>query len=232
MERMVRNVQTSTFLLIPNAHNTTRDLLALSGSVNDDDDYYFDDALFPRIDEDPGSDINNDSGPGIANIDDNGDSIVDGTGSGDDDEDGVNDEDKLDGEDNDGDGLVDEDFTNDTTNDGQAGVLGMDDDGDGSVDEGNFKDDDEDGSFEEDPLNALVYQFDSNAKTLTEFLSGTTPLQTVQLSSHVSGFQVSFGTPECLLIELTLLGDEGEIVTFTEYVYPRNMLQKTGKRVK
>ena len=106
----------------------------------------------------------------------------------------------------------------------------MDDDGDGSVDEGNFKDDDEDGSFEEDPLNALVYLFDSGTNTLREWFPHTA--QTVDLSTHVTSFQVTYEAPERILITLTLTGDQGKSVTFSEYVCPRNILQKTGKRVR
>jgi len=32
-----------------------------------------------------------------------------------------------------------------------------------------------------------------------------------------------------ILLELT--GDDGELLTFSEYVYPRNIVQKTGKWV-
>jgi len=209
MERMIGKVQRCTYLLIPNAHNTTRNILAVSGFTNDDNDNYYDDPLFPRIDEDR-------------------DGTPDDGGAGDDDEDGLNDEDPLDGIDNDGDGLVDEDSTNDATADGEPGITGMDDDGDDSVDEGNFKDDDEDGAIEEDPLNALVYQFDSSANILGEVSSGTT----IVLSSAVSDFQVTSGISNCVLITLTLAGDDGEVVTFSEYAYPRNILQKTGKRVR
>jgi hypothetical protein len=230
MERIVKKVQVCTYLLIPNAHNTTRDLLAVSGFVNDDGDYYFGDSLFPRIDEDPGSDMTGDSAPGIKGVDDDGDGTTDGGGTGDDDEDGISDEDLLDGLDNDGDGLIDEDFRSDANNDSVPGIKGMDDDGDGSVDEGHFKDDDEDGSFEEDGLNALVYLFDSGAKTLTESKPGTS--QSVVLSTHVTNFQVTSGITNCVLITLTLTADDGENVTFSEYVYPRNSLQKTGKRVR
>ena len=230
MERLVKHVQTCTYLLIPNAHAPTRDLLAVSGFVNDDGDYYFGDTLFPRIDEDMAADMNADGCPGIKNIDDDGDGTVDDGGSVDDDEDGSNDEDALDGIDNDGDGLIDEDFALDMSNDGAPGKKGMDDDGDGTVDEGNFKDDDEDGSVEEDPINALLYLYDGGAKTLTETQSGTT---SVVLSTHVTTFQVTSGTTNsCVLITLTLTGDDGETVTFSEYAYPRNVLQKTGKRVR
>ena len=230
MERMTGGVRRCTYLLIPNAHNTTRSILAFSGNYNDDDDYYFDDSLFPRIDEDPAADMNGDSGPGVKLVDDNGNSVIDDGGAVDDDEDGLNDEDPLDGVDNDGDGNIDEDCTQDSTGDGEPGIKNMDDNGDGSVDNGNFKDDDEDGELDEDPLNATVYVFDSSTNTLYESFphSGAS----ANLSTRVTNFQTTSGTSNCVLITLTLTGVDGETVTFTEYVYPRNVLQKTGKRVR
>lgn len=230
MERMTTGVRSATYLLVPNAHNPARDILAFSGSYNDDNDFYFGDPLFPRIDEDPAADMNIDNFSGIHTIDDDGDGTPDDMGDIDDDEDGLNDEDILDGLDNDGDGNIDEDFTFDITADGSPGIGGMDDDGDGSVDESIFKDDDEDGSFEEDPLNALVYLHDSGTNTLREWVPYTA--QTVDLSTHVTSFAVTYEAPERILITLTLTGDQGESVTFSEYVCPRNTLQKTGKRVR
>jgi len=229
MERMTGGVRRCTYLLVPNAHNTTRDILAFSGNYNDDDDYYFDDSLFPRIDEDMGADMDGNNAPGIALIDDDGNSLIDDGGTGDDDEDGLNDEDQLDGLDNDGDGNIDEDFSVDVR-DGEPGIKNFDDDGDGSVDEGNFKDDDEDGSFEEDPLNAVVYELVSGTSTLTESIphSGAS----VYLSTRVSNFQVVSGTSNCVLITLTLTDNDGKTVTFSEYVHPRNTYQKTGRRVR
>jgi len=54
--------------------------------------------------------------------------------------------------DNDGDGLVDEDPENDITADGAAGIMLIDDDNDGTVDEGSAHDDDEDGTGNEDAI--------------------------------------------------------------------------------
>ena len=230
MERMTGEVRRCTFLLIPNAHSTTRDILAISGAYNDDGDYYFDDTLFPRIDEDPGFDTSGDLGVGIKNIDDDGDSVVDDGGTGDDDEDGDSDEDPLDGLDNDSDGLVDEDLGNDTSDDSEPGIQGMDDDGDGSVDEGLDKDDDEDGSFEEDPLNPIVYTFNSGTNTLTKSVPHIG--QTIDLSTHVSAFQATFEAPDRVLVTLALTGEDGEIVTFSERVYLENTYQRIGKRVR
>lgn len=182
MERMTGGVRCCTCLLIPNSHTPIRnDILAFSGFVNDDNDYYFDDSLFPRIDEDLPQDTNSDNAPGIADIDD---------------------------------------------------------DGDGNVDEGSKWDDDEDGLIDEDFLNPLIYSFDSSTNTLQEIFSDTG--QSVVLSTHVTSFQVTYTcdatVPESIIlrirIDLTLTGDDGENVVFSEYVYPRNTLQKTGKRVR
>ena len=230
MERMTGEVRRCTFLLIPNAHNTTRDILAMSGIYNDDGDNYFNDSLFPRIDEDPGFDVNGDLAVGINNIDDDGDGVVDEGGTGDDDEDGSFEEDPLDGLDNDGDGLVDEDLDNDASGDAEAGIQDMDDDGDGSVDEGHVKDDDEDGSFEEDPLNPIVYTFNSGTNTLTKSIPHIG--QAVDLSTRVSAFQTTHEAPDRVLITLTLTGEDGEIVTFSERVYIENTYQRIGKRVR
>ena len=60
MSRMTEGVRRCTFLLVPNAHTVRRDLLVFSGLTNDDKDHYFDDALFPRIDEDLSWDMNAD----------------------------------------------------------------------------------------------------------------------------------------------------------------------------
>ena len=106
----------------------------------------------------------------------------------------------------------------------------MDDDGDGSVDEGNYKDDDEDGLTAEDPLNALIYLFDSGTSTFRESFPETG--ETTNLSTHVTLFRATYEAPERILIELTLTGDDGEVVEFVEYACPRNMFQKTGRRVR
>ena len=237
MERMTSGVRRCTFLLIPNAHNTTRDILAFSGFVNDDDDYYFNDPLFPKYDEDLNYDMNEDMEPGIRGYDDDGDGAIDEGffNQGDDDEDGVFDEDPIDGLDNDGDGNIDEDCGIDTNNDGAPGIAGIDDDQDGEVDEGSVWDDDEDGSFAEVGLIPVIYSFDSGTGTLTESVPYTG--ETTNLSTHVTQFQVTYEAPDAthgprVQIALTLTGDDGESVQFVEYAYPRNILQKTGKRVR
>ena len=224
MERMTDGVKRSNFLLIPNAHSPTREILAFSGDVNSDNDFYFNDSRFPRIDEDPKKEMIDNGVSGIAGVDDDGDTLTDESDRNDDDEDGLVDEDQLDGTDNDGDGNVDEDTGDD------ANIAGMDDDADGSVDEGDARDDDEDGMINEDPLNPTIYFYDSGTNALK--VTYTNEGQTIVLSDHVTAFQVNYEAPEKILIALTLTGDDGESITFTEYVYPRNTFQKTGKRVK
>jgi prepilin-type N-terminal cleavage/methylation domain-containing protein len=232
MERLTSEVKTTTYLLIPNAHTATRDILAISGNVNEDNDYYFGDPLFPRIDEDPDYDMNLDNQPGLSGIDDDGNGVVDDGGDKeDDDEDGTKNEDPLDGIDNDGDGNIDEDFNRDANGDEQPGIAGMDDDGNGAVDDsGDKEDDDEDGAKNEDPLNPVIYSYDSGTSTLQ--VSDTYSAQTVVLSTRVSAFQVTYEAPQRILITLTLTGDDGEPVTFSETVHLENTYQKLGKRVR
>ena len=253
MERMTSGVRNCTYLLIPNGHAPTRDILAFSGAVNDDGDFYFDDPLFPRIDEDADSEMSDDGKPGIRDVDDDGDGLIDEGGSKDDDEDetdagGELDGDRLDGLDNDGDGNIDEDLDDDATADGKPGIAGMDDDGDGMVDghvtgwkdgepdtwKDHVEDDDEDGEEDEDPLNPVVYEFDGESNTLSEVHADGL---NVALSKHVTAFTTTYEAPEAthaprITISLTLTGDDGESITFSEYVYPRNIIQKTGKKVR
>lgn len=234
MERMTGRVRRCTHLLVPNAHSATRDKLALSGFVNDDNDFYFDDPLFPRIDEDVSSDMDEDGKNGIEGLDEDDDSQVDENSSflfgADDDEDGAYDEDPFDGKDNDNDGDIDEDLGGDATNDGAPGIRNMDDDGDGQVDEGSIYDDDEDGTLVEKGLIPVVYSFDSGTKTLTESFPDTG--ESFSLSTHVTDFSVKFRDSRIVQIQLELTGYDGEVIEFDEYAYPRNLFQKTGKRVR
>ncbi len=232
MERMTQGLRRSTMVMIPNAHTPVRDIVAFSGGYNDDNDYYFGDTLFPRIDEDRPADMNNDNLNGLAGIDDDGDGVSDETGAGlfdfDEDEDSQADEEVMDGLDNDGDGNIDEDMQADLNNDGSAGAKYMDDDGDGTVDEGLATDDDEDGTPDDDPLNEVVYSYDAVAGTLTEI----TPHlgETVVLSDRVSLFRATFEAPQRILLEMTL-ADDGGTLEFYEHVHLQNVLQRTGKRV-
>ena len=102
--------------------------------------------------------------------------------------------------------------------------------GDGDVDEGSFYDDDEDDDLDDTGIVAEIYYFDNGTNQLRYEVPylGSSKI----LSDRVTAFQVTYEAPERILIELTLTGDDGETVQFSEYVYPRNTYQKTGKRVK
>lgn len=232
LERMTGGLRRCNYLFIPNAHAGTRDLLAFSANVNTDSDFYFGDPLFPRLNADPRHDMTYDGRPGVRGLDDDGDGSVDEGGSfndEDDDEDSLEDEDPLDGVDNDGDGNVDEDLGGDATGDGAAGIRGMDDDGDGQVDEGSVYDDDEDGVLGETGFIPVVYSWDQGAKTLEESVAAAAANQ---LASHVTHFEAHYVQPDRVLVTLTLTGDDGESLTFSEYAYLRNALQRTGRRVR
>jgi len=246
MEHMIDGVKRCTSLAIPNNHNQTRDILAFSGTINEDNDYYFGDPLFPRIDEDVGRDSNDDGMHGIVGIDDDGDGDIDewfaSWDGGDDDEDAFNwwevDDDPVDGIDNDDDGNIDEDVPADMNNDAKPGIAGMDDDGDTLVDEdaagqegiGDSGDDDEDGLINEDNFNETIYTFDSATNRLLAACPYTG--ESSVLSTHATFFEAHYEAPERIWISLTLTGDDGETISFVEAVYPRNTFQKTGKRVR
>jgi prepilin-type N-terminal cleavage/methylation domain-containing protein len=230
MDRLTAQLRQCTFLLLPNAHKPTRNILALSGFSNEDNDHYFGDPLFPKIDEDQGGERFKNDKPGIALIDDDGDGFVDEGNHGDDDEDGSEDEDPLDGQDNDLDGNVDEDPPHDENANGQPGIISMDDDGDGLVDEGAIVDDDEDGTNNEDFLNPLIYDIVSGTSTFQ--MSDPYKGETRVLSTRASDFQTIWETPNRIYITLTLTGDDGKSVTFSEYVHIENAYQRIGKRVR
>ena len=142
MERMVSQIRVTSRIAIPNGQQPLRDQLALAEGLNNDGDFYFDDPLFPRIDEDSDDDNNGDGGSGIKGYDDDGDGVIDEDAAEDNDEDGGSGEDKADGLDDDGDGMVDEDTPGDANADGASGLAGADEDGDGEIDEGDVEDDD------------------------------------------------------------------------------------------
>jgi hypothetical protein len=244
MERLTSEVKITTLLHIPNSHKTPRTILAFSDNTNDDDDYYFGetgDPLFPRFDEDTDDQLFW-AGFGIPGLDDDGDgNIDDGAAKDDEDEDGTTDEEILDGLDTDDDGNVDEDLDSDANQDSKPGISGMDDDGDLSVDEGNFEDDDEDGERDEDSPNLILYCFGANDscqgnttlyKVIPDSDSGMTGAVYTPISERVTDFQTTYVDADKIKIDLTLTGADGETVTFSEYVCPRNRLQKTGKRVR
>jgi hypothetical protein len=236
---MTAGVRKTTFVAVPNGHSPTRDILAFSRLVNSDNDFYFGDPLFPRIDEDT-DDMYSFGSYGIKGVDEDGDGMFDEENFKDEDEDGFVEEDWLDGLDNDGDGTIDDEMIKDMNLDGAGGILGIDDDGDGQVDEGPaaaVSDDDEDGFKDEEDVLFAVYSYDSSINTLTEIHSDPNmgiynPAPKVVLSDHVTNFEAFFEAPERIRITLELTGDEGESVTFVEYVYPRNTHQINGKRVR
>jgi prepilin-type N-terminal cleavage/methylation domain-containing protein len=117
MERMVSRIRATTWVLMPlmisdptdpgypSSSYYPRDILAVSGMIDNDADGV--------ADEDPFKDIDNNSKEGLKGIDDNNDGIIDvGNTPEDDDEDGLKNEDPIDGIDNDGDGRIDEDPDN------------------------------------------------------------------------------------------------------------------------
>jgi len=135
MERMVSGVRSTTWVLLPlmisdptdpgypASSYYPRDILAVSGMVDNDGD--------GLADEDPYRDIDWNNKAGIKGIDDDNDGIADnGFGSQDDDEDGLRNEDPVDGIDNDGDGRFDEDP--------DGTFYTVDDDGDFAWDEDSF----------------------------------------------------------------------------------------------
>ena len=133
---------------------------------------------------------------------------------------------------------IDEDPPRDASNDGQPGIATLDDDGDGGIDEidSAFDDDDEDGARNEDPLNPTVYQFDG-ASTLSEiqYLAGGATATQV-LCSAITAFTATYepispAKGPRVLVSLTLSYGTGDTLTLEEYVYPRNLIQKSGKRV-
>lgn len=245
MEKMTSSVRKTTYLQIPNNHKPARNMLAVANLVNEDNDFYFGDPLFPRVDEDYGDDFMW-AGYGIFGVDDDGDGNLDDGQFRDDDEDGLYDEETLDGLDNDGDGNIDEDLGVDFTNDSATGIIGMDDDGDGQVDESSnpdpLGDEDEDGQKGEDSVTFVLFYYDNATNTLREIVPSDTdgiynPDYDVILSTRVTDFSATYYPPDSanhprISIALTLTGDEGDSVRFFEYVYPRNTIQKTGKRVK
>lgn len=177
MERMTQGVMTAPSVRTYWATPGDFDILVFSGVDNADDDYYFDDLLFPRIDEDDGTDMNADGSPGI---------------------------------------------------------KGMDDDGDGLVDESLATDNDEDGLVGEDPPRYIRYLYDPQNMTLWEHLVDSPDW--LALSTRVTDFTVVDEPADTvhsrrIFISLTLTTEGGDTVVFSEYVVPRNIEQRTGKRL-
>lgn len=234
MERMVRQLQMTSRVIAPNGQAPTLEALVVAAGLNNDKDFYFDDPLFPRIDEDQDDDNDGDGAAGVKALDDDGDSVVDEGNAEDNDEDGLSAEDPLNGLDDDGDQSIDEDVGADMSGDGAAGIAAMDDDGDGAIDEGDIGDDDEDGQSGEDILEALTYAYDAATGTLSEKVTNGAA---VVLASRVESFQARYIAPDAVhaarvLLELTMADPDGARVSLSEEVYPRNLLQKWGRRVR
>lgn len=236
MERITSGLRKTTVVAVPNGHSTTRDILAFSRLVNSDNDFYFGDPLLPRIDEDPDNYYSVGS-YGIKGVDEDDDGQVDEGDVRDEDEDGLIDEDLLDGLDNDGDGTIDEEVSIDYMGNGVSGIFGIDDDGDGTVDEELFEDDDEDGTIDEEEILFVVYVYNSSTNTLTEIHTDAStginsPAPQVVLSTRVTKFEAIHQSPASIRIKLELTGEDGKDLMLDEEVYVRNVLQKTGKRVR
>ena len=238
IERITTGLKKTTILLVPNGHTPTRDILAYSRLVNTDNDFYFGDPLFPRVDEDPDVEFSGGS-YGVKGVDEDGDGTADEESWDDEDEDGSTQEDFLNGLDDDGDGNIDEEAVDDYNQDSMPGFEGMDDDGDGAVDEDATQpeDDDEDGTSDEEEILFVVYTFDSANNTLTEIYTDAEsgindPAPKNVLSDHVTFFEAKYLDPTDIKITLRLQGEDGEEIEFNEHVYPRNTLQRTGKWVR
>lgn len=234
MERITNGVRRSTFVFIPNAHKATRTLLSFSGDVNDDNDNFFGDSLFPKFDEDGGNDMGNDGRSGLKSLDDNGNNLTDEGATANDDEDLLTDEDPINGEDDDNDGNFDEDPGTDWQDDNLPGLAGIDDNGNGTVDDGNGSaDDDEDGSTNEDSLNPITYQI-TGGQFIENRQEGSSGGDDAVLSTKVTLFSVLFEPADAThapRYRITLrLTEDGRSITLNEYVYPRNSFQKTGRR--
>jgi prepilin-type N-terminal cleavage/methylation domain-containing protein len=192
--RIEEHTREAVAIYIPNNHDTTRGILAVSHRFDDDGDGLFDEDAAGAAD----------ANHGVLGFDDDGDTLIDEGDPADDDEDGLIDEDPIDGIDNDGDTLIDEDF-------------GADMDGAGG------DDDDADGTTNEDGPSAIVYYIDGTdlmewhpdhgtnavAKNVTDFRVTYEPPTT------------AFGLP-AVKIEIDLKAVDGETRTMRTRAVPRN----------
>lgn len=232
MQTIASKVRGTKFLLIPtgssNAYSRNRNILAISGGIDNDGD--------GRTDEDLGDDMTADGVSGIILYDDDGNGLIDETNFKNDDEAGDVNSDKYDGIDNDANGFIDNDLSADMNKDNYPGIFYFDDDDDGNVDEGLLDDDDEDGNVDEDPADPLIYYRDSASKKLIEksVNSITQAVITREIASDVQSFDVSFqplllGEP-LLVIKMKVKDKNGREINFSEQVYPRNLEEKDGER--
>ena len=235
MDRLTSEIKITSHLLVPNGRRQISSTLAYSLNGNDDGDYYFGDALFPRFDEDTAKDMDGDSSPGIRYIDENGDGWDDvASGVQDDDEDFSKDEDWCDGVDNDGDGSIDEDYDDNNYKSGKPGIAAMDDDGDGRTDEDSQDDDDEDGTKDEDPLNPIMYYRygGTDALLIDPAPMGSADTLCLDVTSFIAHYHPETATMNPYLTLQLILSSGGETVTVYEAVHMENLQQKCGKRVR
>jgi prepilin-type N-terminal cleavage/methylation domain-containing protein len=243
INRVSARVKTTQGIYYPNAYVTQGSRMILAASINNDGDDYFGDARFPRFDEDPGDDLNNDGYNGVRGLNDDGDLLTDeyvnllflpaANMYADDDEDNRVDEDPLNGLDDDGDGMVDEDPGADANGDGYAGFRAVDDNGDGVIDNGaSAADDDEDGTNNEDPVELAEFKLEGT--TLRELIPATNA--SVVLSARVRGFQVAYeaptGTRGGTYMMTIKVGERGAELTRSVRLRVQNVLQFNGRIVR
>ncbi len=235
MTRIGTGLKNTSHPMVPNGAATSRPLLIFSANTNQDNDYYQSNTLLPRCDEDPSEDITNDGAAGVVNVDDNLDLIVDGLlglGVNNDDEDLPSNEDKWNGITDDSDTSIDEDPSGDLNADNKPGISGMDDDWDNNTDEGNKLDDDEDGFQDEDWMDPIKYSYNSGTGVLTETFASTTTTLTTKATAFTATYEAAPSTHAARFLINLSLTDTGQTVTLSEYVFPRNLQQRTGKKVR
>lgn len=215
MERMVSKVRDTTWVLLPlkitdpsdpvypASSYFPRDILAVSGNIDNDGD--------GLSDEDPGKDMTGDGASGIMGIDDNNDSIVDGGHPDDDDEDGSHEEDGLEAGyiDNDLDGRFDEDSDNNFF------LTDGNDDGDVSTDE--------------DPFDPLIYYLNGTTLMERQNVLNSTVSDNV-IVENVSEFRVTRRRVNGnTLIDIYLKLDNGnDSVELSTTVFARSVFRLPG----
>lgn len=192
--RIEEHTRESAAIYIPNAHDATRSVLAVSYRFDDDNDGKYDEDARGAAD----------AFHGVTGFDDDGDGSIDEGSPDDDDEDGLVDEDPLDGVDNDGDGMIDEDF-------------GADMDGSGG------DDDDGDGSSDEDPIGAIVYYLDGTDLTEWHPDAGTNVMahNVTRFDVTYEAPANALGLP-AVVIEIDMTSPDGETRSYRTRAVPRN----------
>ena len=196
MERMVSKVRDTSWVLIPlkisdptdpgypTSSYFPRDILAVSGNIDNDND--------GLVDEDPGTDTTGDFYAGIMGIDDDNDGLTDEGGVADDDESGGSNEDAVDGIDNDFDGRVDED---------SGGLF---------YGTGVGNDDDRDYTNNEDPFDPLIYYLNGTNLMERQNVKWVTTSDNV-IAENVTQFEILRRRENGnTLIDIYLKLDDGE----------------------